>query len=99
MKYINKHFPEIHSIEQIATQFHVSKHHLCRVFKQAMGITLIEYLNNITVKNACNFLESSDKDMLEISQLCGFNSSAYFSNVFKKTTGCSPLKYRQEERK
>lgn len=99
IKYINKHFPEIHSIEQIAKQFHVSKHHLCRVFKESMGITMIDYLNNIRIKNACNFLESSDKDILEISQLCGFNSSAYFSNVFKKITGYSPLKYRQMRRK
>ena len=96
IKYINKHFSEIHSIDQIAEQMHVSKHHLCRVFKDAMGITMIDYLNHIRVKNACNFLESSDKDMLEISQLCGFNSSAYFGNVFKKITGCSPLRYRKE---
>lgn len=94
IKYMNQHFSEIHSIEQIAEQMHVSKHHLCRIFKDAMGITMIDYLNHIRVKNACNFLESSKKDILEISQLCGFNSSAYFGNVFKKITGCSPLKYR-----
>lgn len=99
IKYINKHFPEIHSIEQIAEQMHVSKHHLCRVFKSSMGITLIDYLNNIRVKNACNFLESSDKDILEISQLCGFHSSAYFSNVFRRITGDSPTGYRRGHRK
>ena len=99
IKYINKHFPEIHSIEQIAEQMHVSKHHLCRVFKSSMGITLIDYLNHIKIKNACNFLEASDKDILEISQLCGFHSSAYFSNVFKGITGCSPSGYRKMHRK
>ena len=60
---------------------------------------MVDYLNNIRVNNACNFLESSDKDMLEISQLYGFNSSAYFGNVFKKITGYSPLRYRKEYRK
>lgn len=95
IKYINKHFSEIQSIDQIAAQMHVSKHHLCRVFKESMGITMIDYLNNIRIKNACNFLESSDKSILEISQLCGFNSSAYFGNVFKRITGESPLKYRK----
>lgn len=99
IKYINKHFSEIHSIEQIAEKMHVSKHHLCRVFKSSMGITLIDYLNNIKIKNACTFLEASDRDILEISQLCGFNSAAYFSNVFKKITGESPLKYRQAHKK
>ena len=96
IKYINKHFSEIQSIDQIAAQMHVSKHHLCRVFKESMGITMIDYLNNIRIKNACNFLESSDKSMLEISQLCGFNSSAYFGKVFRQITGYSPLKYRQK---
>ena len=99
IKYINKHFSEIQSIEQIAEQMHVSKHHLCRIFKESMGITLIDYLNHIKIKNACNFLESSDKDMLEISQLCGFHSSAYFSNVFKGITGHSPSGYRKLLRK
>lgn len=96
IKYINRYFSQIHSIEQIAEQMHISKHHLCRVFKDSMGITMIDYLNNIKIKNACYFLEASDKDILEISQLCGFNSSAYFSNVFKRITGSSPLKYRQK---
>ena len=99
IKYISKHFSEIHSIEQVAEQMHISKHHLCRIFKEAMGITMIDYLNHIRVKNACNFLESSDKDILEISQLCGFNSSSYFGTVFKRITGYSPFRYRKEYKK
>lgn len=98
INYINKHFSEIHSIDQIAKMMHVSKHHLCRVFKESMGITMIDYLNHIKTKNACYFLESSDKNILEISQHCGFHSSAYFSNVFKKITGYSPLQYRKMKR-
>lgn len=97
--YINNHFAELQSIEQIATHFHLSKYHLCRIFKGAMGITLIDYINQIKIKNACNFLESSNKGILEISQLCGFNSVAYFSNVFKKITSVSPSKYRNQAQK
>ncbi len=95
--YINHHFSELHSIDQIANYMHVSKYHLCRIFKDAMGITLINYLNNIKIKNACTFLESTNKGILEISHLCGFNSLAYFSNVFKKITGYSPLKYKKRQ--
>jgi len=50
------------------------------------------------VKNACKFLETTNKDMLEISQICGFNSSAYFSNVFKKIMKDSPSEYRQKQK-
>ena len=45
------------------------------------------------------FLETTNKDMLEISQICGFNSSAYFSNVFKNIMKDSPSEYRQKKRK
>jgi len=99
IKYINQNFSDIHSIEDIAERLHISKYYLCRLFKDATGITLIDYLNTIKVKNACKFLETTDKDILEISQLCGFNSSAYFSNVFKKVMEQSPSKYRQKHTK
>lgn len=98
VKYINQNFAEIHSLEQIADHMHISKQHLCRLFKNSMGITLIDYLNKIKVKNACAFLETTDKSLTEICMKCGFSSSAYFSTVFKNNTGMAPLKYRQVHR-
>lgn len=98
IEYINVNFADIHSIEQIANHFYISKYHLCRVFKNAMNITVIDYLNNIRIKNACDYLINTDKGVLEISQLCGFNSSEYFSNVFKKFTTLSPSEYRKKKK-
>jgi YesN/AraC family two-component response regulator len=98
LKYINTNFAEISSIDQIAEHLHISKHYLCRLFKDSMGITLIDYLNTVRIKTACTYLETSDKDILEISELCGYNSSAYFSNVFKKVRGISPSQYRKKYR-
>ena len=95
IKYINKHFAEIESIEQIAQHFFISKYHLCRIFKNSLNITVIDYLNNVKIKNACKYLESTDKSIMEISQLCGFNSSTYFHNVFKKLPSLSPSEYRK----
>ena len=98
LKYINLNFATLESIDQIAEHLHISKHYLCRLFKDLMGITLIDYLTTIKVRNACTYLETSDKDILEISQLCGYNSSAYFSNVFKKVIGESPSAYRKKHK-
>ena len=95
IEYINKHYAEIQTIEQIADHFYISKYHLCRIFRNAMQITLIDYLNNIKIKNACVFLTSSDKSIQEISQLCGFNSSAYFTNVFRKIAMVTPSEYKK----
>lgn len=99
IEYINTHYFEIESIEQIAEHFYISKYHLCRIFKNTMNLTVIDYLNNIKIKNACDYLTNTDKSVLEISQLCGFNSSAYFSNVFKKFTNLSPNVYRKSKKK
>ena len=98
IKYINQNFSEIHSIEDVAKRLHISKYYLCRLFKDATGTTLIDYINTIKVKNACKFLETTNKDMFEISEICGFNSSAYFSNVFKKIMKDSPSEYRQKRK-
>lgn len=95
ISYINSNYNEIHNIEQIADFLYISKFHLCHTFKKAMGITVIDYLNSIKVKSACNLITSTDKGFLEISQLCGFNSSAYFSKVFKDIMGVSPSYYKK----
>lgn len=98
INYIHQHFSGIQSIDEIAEQLHISKYHLIKLFKEATGTTLIDYLNGVKVKNACEYLKTTDKNMTEISNLCGFNDSAYFSNVFHKTMHVSPSKYRKEEK-
>lgn len=95
--YINANFSTICNITQIADHFYISKFHLCRVFKDAMKVTVIDYLNQVRIQNACRYLRSSTKDMGEIAMLCGFHDPAYFSNVFKKLTGITPTVYRREK--
>ena len=94
--YINRNFASIENISQIAEHFYISKFHLCRVFKDAMKMTVMDYLNRVRIRNACRYLRASNKDMGEIAMLCGFHDAAYFSNVFKKQTGRSPSQYRKE---
>lgn len=93
--YINANYHRIHSIDEIAAEFFISKFHLCRVFKGAMKMTVIEYLNQVKVKQACHLLVSTKKDMGEISRLCGFHSAAYFSKVFRKLMDQRPMEYRR----
>lgn len=94
--YINANFSSIENISQIAEHFYISKFHLCRLFKKAMQITVIDYLNQVRIRNACQMLDYSDMSVSEISDSCGYHSVSYFSNVFKKITGRSPSEYRGE---
>lgn len=98
INYIHQNFSEIQSINEIADELHVSKYHLSKLFKEATGTTLIDYLNGVKVKNACEYLKTTNKNMTEISHICGFNDSAYFSNVFHKMMLISPSEYRKKEK-
>lgn len=97
IEYINKNYAEINNIEQVARHFYVSKYHLCRTFKSAMKITVIDYLNGIKIKSACLYLKTTSKRITEIALLTGFNSSTYFTNVFKRAMKKSPTAYRKEK--
>jgi AraC-like DNA-binding protein len=98
-QYINDYYKDLGNISQIARHFYVSKYHLCRLFKQATGVTIVEYLNNIRIKNACCMLVETKKSITEISFECGFKSSNYFSNIFKKHTKMTPSMYRKFNKK
>ena len=96
VSYINKNYATIDTIDGIADHFFISKYHLCRIFKKAMKTTVIDYLNQIRVKNACQMLTFSQKSVGEISELCGYHSTAYFSSLFKQITGRTPSEYRKD---
>ena len=93
--YINANYHRLHNIEEIAEAFYISKYHLCRVFKNAMKITVIEYLNQVKIKQACHLLLHTKLDMGEIAAQCGFHSAAYFSKVFRKLMNQRPMEYRK----
>lgn len=96
--FINENYAVIQNIDQIAEHFYISKYHLCRVFKSAMQVTLIDYLNQVKLKNARKLLEITESNIGQIAQQCGYNSVAYFSSIFKRSTGYSPSEYRKQMR-
>jgi len=96
LHYINKHFDEIDNITQIADKFFITKYHLCRSFKFATNISVIEYLNRVKIKKACSLLENTKKSITEICTDCGFNSSVYFCKLFKKLMNMTPSEYREQ---
>jgi AraC-like DNA-binding protein len=95
--YININFRTPISVDELAGMAHlgVSRFHEC--FKNATGMTAIEYKNSVAVKHAALLLLEGDKRTIEeISGECGFQSAEYFRRVFKKYTGKSPKEYRKD---
>ncbi|AIQ53764.1 helix-turn-helix transcriptional regulator [Paenibacillus sp. FSL R7-0331] len=95
LSYINQNYATIRKIEEIAGQFYISKYYLCHIFKEATGLTLVHYINNIRIQHACNMLVNTGRSILEIGLACGFNSSMYFCKTFKQALNVTPSEFRR----
>lgn len=94
-KYINRNYHnEDLSISEIANELGVSQTYLTRLFKRELGMTFIDYLTNVRIKNAIILMRDPSLKLYEIAELIGYNTQHYFSNVFKKLVGISPQDYK-----
>ncbi len=91
---INNHYKQNITLNEVANIVGVTPSYLSRVFKKETGINFIDYLNNIRIEEAKLLLSESDMKVLEVSERVGFNSTEYFTRIFKKHTGESPLHFR-----
>lgn len=94
-EYLNDNFSDKTSLEVLSEEIGVSKYYLHRLFKEINGKTPLEYLIDIRLENAQNQLKYSKSSIFEIAINSGFDTTAYFSNVFKKHIGVSPTQYRK----
>lgn len=94
-EHISEHFSEDIQLDILSRKFAISSGQLSRKFKDVMGIGLNEYIRYIRILNAEKLLKNTALPITDISQQCGFNDSNYFSTVFKKATGLTPIHYRK----
>ncbi|MBE6691416.1 MAG: helix-turn-helix transcriptional regulator, partial [Ruminococcaceae bacterium] len=80
------------SIDELAELCSVSKYYFCRLFKEEMGVTAVEYITNHRISLAEALLREGKKSMEEIAYLCGFEDISYFYRCYKKVKGVSPKK-------
>ena len=94
--YIEGHFAEKISIEELADQFALSRRSFIRRFKKATSNTPLEYIQRVKVEAAKKQLESSTENINEVMYQVGYADSKSFRQLFKKITGLSPLAYRNK---
>lgn len=73
-------------------------YHLNRLMQKYAKTTTHKYLINYRIRKAQEFLTNTNLNISEISDLCGFKTAYYFSNMFKEKFGISPSKYRKEQK-
>ncbi|MBN1887502.1 MAG: substrate-binding domain-containing protein [Thermoflexales bacterium] len=98
MAYIHEHYAEEISREEIARHIGVSEGYLSGCFRDEAGVSLVVYLNRYRVNQAKRLLQSGAESITNIATSVGFSDSSYFSRVFRREVGVSPLAYRQGQR-
>lgn len=94
--YFNENFFRDISIENYAKEQHMSTCWFIRSFKQYMGVPPLAYLTSIRINRAKELLETTDYTVSEIGEIVGYENPLYFSRIFKKIAGVSPVKYRKQ---
>lgn len=92
--YMQENYAEKISLEDVTQYVGFSKFYGGRLFKQYMGMTIIEYLIDIRLSHAKELLAQGEFSIKQISFMVGYQDPNYFTWSFKKATGISPVKYR-----
>lgn len=93
--YLDEHYTENITLDQLAEQFYISKYYLSREFKKEYGTTIIQYVLAKKITNAKELLRYSNASIEDIAQLCGIDDASYFNKVFRKMEGCTASEYRK----
>ena len=96
MDYIDAHYMDEFTLEDIASAIGFSKYHFSRLFKQYTGFSFCTYICNRRIKVAEELLEQPDLSITEIAMQSGFPSISTFNRVFRQQKNCSPSKYREK---
>lgn len=94
MDYIESNYANTLTLNLVATYVHLSPAYLSRIFSEKMGVGFTEYLAQVRLKKAKQRLRMSTETIDQIAAATGFNSSSYFSAIFKKHEGITPSEYR-----
>lgn len=92
--YLLTHQKEPFCLQDIANQTAYSPNYLCRIFKQITGETMLHYYYRLKIMTAQSLLLEKKLNLQEVSDTLGFDTVQYFSSVFKKYTGITPLQFK-----
>ncbi|MBA2936838.1 helix-turn-helix domain-containing protein [Paenibacillus sp. CGMCC 1.16610] len=96
-KYLDLSYAEQVSLGTIANTFFVSKEHLSRVFKQEVGVTVMDYLIAKRMEKALELLQDASVSIKSAAEAVGYSDLTYFHRIFKKMTGMTPSQMRQDD--
>ena len=94
-KYIQRHYHEDITLQEIANHFYLSREYISRKFKQEFKVNISDYISGIRMDKAKLLLLNPHLRIAQVSAMVGYDDEKYFSKVFKKAVGVSPNEYRK----
>lgn len=99
LEYVDKHFTENISQEELAERFRYNSAYFSRMFKKHKGMNLSDYITGKRIEYASQLLSTTDMSAEQISETVGYKSKPQFYNTFVRLKGVTPRQYRLENRK
>ncbi len=97
LRYVDTHYDEDITLEEAAGIMSLSPQYFSRIFKEQSGSTFVDYLTNVRMKKAKEWLVYSSDTVQEICFKVGYKDPNYFARVFKKTVGITPKQYKAQK--
>lgn len=97
-EHVSKNFKQPIPLNEIAEKVSMTVPAYCRYFKKSTGKTFTQFVNEFRIVHATKLLAENPSSITDICFESGFNNFSHFNKLFKKFTGKSPLKYRNEMR-
>jgi AraC-like DNA-binding protein len=93
INYINSNIINKITLKDISEEVHLSSSYLSKIFKTYLGVTITYYINNLRLEKSKELIRSTNNNITQISEMCGFKSIHYFSKIFKVKFGMTPSDY------
>jgi two-component system response regulator YesN len=94
INYIDANYDKPITLADIAKASYLSVSRLAHIFKEQMGITLIDYLTSVRIERAKQLLLATEQNCTEICFQVGYNNQSYFTRTFKELVGMTPRQFR-----
>ena len=96
LEYIHNHYKENMELEDLSKVTYSTESHLDRLFKKHMGITILSYIHQLRIEEACRLLSGHECDIQEASFRVGYASLNNFYKYFKRYVGMTPAKFLEK---
>ena len=97
-RFVEENYPAPLSLETLSKEFSLSKQYIMRLFREQLGITVTQYINEVRLRKSLELLSFHSLSVSEVAYAVGFSGIYYFDRVFKKAYAITPTEFQRSRR-